>query len=308
MSISDVLAGYEQTRRQNEDEQLKRRRKVYAAVPQLKDIHRKLTNQLAERLRLAVSGEKADEAAIAELRAQETALLKNAGFPADYLEPLYTCLDCRDTGLLANATHCSCFKKKLLEDKLEAARLTDESVSFSHFRLDIFDDTPLDNGKSQRAYMEKYKQLFENYAESFPDCLPVLMLLGNTGLGKTYCAKCIMRRVIERGHTAALYTAYRLFSLFHADRLGEDVDLGPLFEVPLLIIDDLGTEPMTKNVTIEYFFDLLNERLAAGRHTIIITNLELHDLNTRYGERIHSRLMDTRFSQKIIFKGKDVRY
>ena len=149
MSISDVLAGYEQTRRQNEHNQQQRRLEVYAAVPQLKDVHNKLTKLLAERLRLAVSGEEADGVAIAALRTQEMALLKDAGFSADYLEPIHKCAKCGDTGLLPDATHCACFKKKLLEDKLDAARLTDESVSFSHFRLDIFDDTPQESVKTQ---------------------------------------------------------------------------------------------------------------------------------------------------------------
>jgi DNA replication protein DnaC len=89
--------------------------------------------------------------------------------------------------------------------------------------------------------------------------------------------------------------------------MGDNVDLTPLFEVPLLIIDDLGTEPMTRNVTIEYFFDLINERYVSGLHTVIVTNMGFLELKQQYGDRIHSRLMDVRLSQKIIFKGRDVR-
>lgn len=308
MSLADVLAGYEHTRRQNELEQERRRNDVYARVPELKKLHIQINALLIQRLHLAISGESVDDDKLTKLRERAALLLKNAGFDADYLDPIYTCKDCRDTGIRPDATHCACFKRKTLEDKLDTARLTDESVSFEHFSLDIFDDTPIENGKSQRNFMKKYKEIFEKYADSFPDCPLLLLFAGSAGLGKTYCAKCIMRRVIERGHMAALYTAYRLFSMFHAHRLGEETDLDPLFDVPLLIIDDLGTEPMTKNVTVEYFFDLINERIAAKRHTIIATNLGFHELKQRYDDRIHSRLMDIRFSQKIIFKGKDVRY
>jgi DNA replication protein DnaC len=155
--------------------------------------------------------------------------------------------------------------------------------------------------------MRAIRTLSEKYADDFPNVKPFLLLSGGIGLGKTYIAKCLMRRVIEHGHTAAFYTAYRLFSLFHRHRLGENVDLDPIFNVPLLVIDDIGTEPMTRNVTVEYFFDLINERLALGLHTVIATNLSFGDINARYGERIHSRLMDTRHSMKIIFEGRDIR-
>lgn len=308
MSISDVITAFEQRKRKNEQEQERRKCEVYKRAPQLKEVNSQLESLLSQRLKHAITGEFFDENKLTHLRNKAVLLLEQAGFPADYLNPVYSCSKCNDTGFLPDAEHCECFKKMLLEDKLDSARLTDESISFEHFSLDIFDNTPLEQDKSQRDYMEKYKELFERYADSFPDCTPLLLFAGSAGLGKTYCAKCIMRRVIERGYTAALYTAYRLFSMFHAHRLGEDIDLDPVFEVPLLIIDDLGTEPMTKNVTVEYFFDLLNERLAAGRHTIIATNLGFHELKLRYDDRIHSRLMDTRFSQKIIFKGKDLRY
>ncbi len=237
----------------NEMELVRRKKKVYALVPQIKELHNELGRLLTDRLRLAISGESADEKKIASLRSKEKQLLASAGFDAAYLDPAFTCAECQDTGLLPDATHCACFKKKLLEDKLDTARLTDNDTSFELYRLDIFDDAPLENGRSQRDAMQKCKIITERYADSFPDCAAVLVLSGGIGLGKTFVSKCIMRRVIERGHTAALYTAYRLVSLFHAHRLGEDVDLDPLFDVPLLIIDDLGTEPMTKNVTVEYF-------------------------------------------------------
>ena len=195
----------------------------------------------------------------------------------------------------------------MLAYKLDEARLVDDTVSFEQFNISVFDTAPIENGKSQQDVMWRYKKITESYANTFPECPPVLLFSGATGLGKTYIAKCIMRRVIERGYMSAFYTAYRLFSIFHRDRLGEDIDLRPVFEVPLLIIDDLGTEPMTRNVTREYLFDLINERTHEGRHTLIVTNLTFEEINERYGEPIHSRLMDKYTSQKIRFVGRDIR-
>ena len=307
MSISDVLSQYDHIKQQNDDELALRRQHIYEQLPKLKALHSKIQALQLEQVRRALTGE-FNTAELDALMETAEAMLKSAGYDADYLDPIYTCTDCRDTGFRDDGTRCACFKKRVLEDKLDAARLTDSGISFEDFDLSLFDDTPIDGSRSQRDFMRAVKNRCEAYADSFPATRPILLLSGGIGLGKTYVAKCIMRRVIERGYTAAFYTAYRLFSLFHRDRLGENVDLDPIFDVPLLIIDDIGTEPMTRNVTVEYLFDLINERLAQNRHTVIVTNLPFHDIKDRYGERIHSRLMAERQSTKLIFKGRDIRY
>lgn len=308
MSISDVLAEYSRIRERNKAEQESRRQQVYAAVPELEKIDEQKNALQLKRISQVLDGKPIDTSDILALREKANMLLIGAGFDAKYLDPIYSCNNCRDTGTLDSTVRCDCFKKRVLEDKLDAAKLTDTDVSFELFDLNVFDDTPLESGKSQREIMQRIKQITSKYANAYPHCEPVMLLSGSTGLGKTYVAKCVMRRVIERGHTSAFFTAYRLFSMFHSHRLGEDIDLKPVFTAPMLIIDDVGTEPMTRNVTVEYFFDLINERTAAGLHTVIVTNLAFHEIKDRYGDRIHSRLMDRNTAIKIIFSGDDIRY
>lgn len=50
---------------------------------------------------------------LAELRNRKIHLLKSAGFPEDYLEPVYDCPDCKDTGYIGNQK-CHCFKKAII--------------------------------------------------------------------------------------------------------------------------------------------------------------------------------------------------
>ena len=308
MSISDVLAQYERIREKNEAEGLRRRNEIYKKLPELKNLHLKIYELQKKRIFNAFSSTDLVSKEILALRNTVKDMLIKAGYCADYLDPIYSCSLCLDTGLLENGSRCSCLIRRILEDKLNEAHLTDSGISFEKFNIDIFDSEPYLNGKSQKEEMLYYKGIAESYANDFPDNPPFLILSGGIGLGKTYMAKCIMHRIIERGFTAAYFTAYKLFSLFHKDRLGEDVDLSPIFEVPLLIIDDLGSEPMTKNVTIEYFFNLINERWNAKLHTIIVTNLPLKIIKDHYGERIHSRLMDKDASLKILLKGNDIRH
>lgn len=306
MSISDVYAQYERIRKKNSIELQRRIKEVCERIPGYNELLLDIKQLQKNRILDAFTNSGDYDNKISALRKSADYLLVSGGFPSDYLKPIFSCPICEDTGVIENGERCGCFKKRILEDKLDAARLSDSNVSFEKFDLGIFHDDPLETGKSQRDYMKQYKKIFETYANDFPACSSILLISGGTGLGKTYISKCIMRRVIERGYTAAYYTAYRLFSMFHQHRLGEDVDLGPILEVPLLIIDDIGTEPMTKNVTIEYFFDLLNER--SDLHTVIVTNLPFQEIFARYGERVHSRLMDKNASVKILLKGKDIRY
>ena len=74
----------------------------------------------------------------------------------------------------------------------------------------------------------------------------------------------------------------------------------------LLFIDDLGTEPQTKN-TSGYLFQVMNERNMNGRHTLISTNLTPERLGTLYEERVVSRMMDCRMTTAIEFYGRDLR-
>ena len=118
----------------------------------------------------------------------------------------------------------------------------------------------------------------------------------------------MFERVTSRGYSAVRITAFRMFEAMRQQHVGNDEKFdgfSTLIEVPLLLIDDLGTEPMMRNITIEYLFTLLNERIAAKRHTVIATNLTLEQIKERYGERVSSRLMD--HCGVLQLTGKDLR-
>ena len=74
-----------------------------------------------------------------------------------------------------------------------------------------------------------------------------------------------------------------------------------------LFIDDLGSEPMTQNVTREYFFNLIENRIAKGLKTVISTNLTNQTIMTRYGEKVTSRLLADKTADVIMLQGEDIR-
>jgi DNA replication protein DnaC len=72
----------------------------------------------------------------------------------------------------------------------------------------------------------------------------------------------------------------------------------------LLIVDDLGTEMAGQFVTAS-LYALVNDRILAGKPTIISTNLTAEDLKRRYSPQIVSRLMGNFI--RVPFLGEDIR-
>ena len=80
-----------------------------------------------------------------------------------------------------------------------------------------------------------------------------------------------------------------------------------LLDVDVLFIDDLGTENIYRNVTAEYLFVVVNERIARGKQTFISTNLTLDAIRGRYDQRIFSRLMNKDLTFVYQLVGEDKR-
>ena len=136
------------------------------------------------------------------------------------------------------------------------------------------------------------------------------MLMGNSGLGKSFLLNCVARRLIERGFSPVKLTAYRLFEAMRGAGFGDEQkarEFDRLMGAEILLIDDLGTEPMVRNITVEYLFSLINERTGGGMHTVIATNLSFEDLKNRYTERISSRLLDKNGFEVVGLAGEDLR-
>ena len=77
-----------------------------------------------------------------------------------------------------------------------------------------------------------------------------------------------------------------------------------IFGCDLLVIDDLGTELVTRYTQAEVY-DLVNHRLNTGKPTIINTNLGLQEIERTYSSRVHSRLAG--MYAVVQFRGRDIR-
>ena len=174
-----------------------------------------------------------------------------------------------------------------------------------------FNEKMIPREDGQLEQMLSTRKMCEEYADQFPNtsCRNIL-ITGAGGLGKTFLLNSIFERVTSRGFSAVRITAFRMFEAMRQQHFGNEESSGgfsALIEAPLLLIDDLGTEPMMRNITVEYLFTLLNERIASKRHTVVATNLTPVQIKERYGERVASRLLDRSLCRAIQLKGKDLR-
>ena len=246
--------------------------------------------------------EKTDlEKEFADIEKKETALLKS-------LQPDFSCAACGDKGYIGGRL-CRCLRDRIYREVYGATDIDALSESFAtsdRFRFSTA--FKCNNGATQRDKYIALEKYALSYAENFPaNKKPNLFLTGKTGLGKSFILRSIAKHVHQKGADVLLIDASELFGVFHRHRLGYDVDLDLLFNCELLLIDDLGVEPATQNVTVEYFIDLLNKRIDTKKHTVIATNLSTDNTISRYGERVYSRIRFKEVCDQLIFEGEDIR-
>jgi len=112
-----------------------------------------------------------------------------------------------------------------------------------------------------------------------------LVLIGQTGVGKTGIATALLLKALENGYRGAFIKAQDLFDDMYsslADRSSRKM-LNRLVRLDLLIIDELGylnLKPEQSNI----FFKLMDERYRR-KPTIITTNLDYDEWFTFLGNK-----------------------
>ena len=133
------------------------------------------------------------------------------------------------------------------------------------------------------------------------------MLTGPSGLGKTFLLRAMAARLIERDIQVILMSTYDYLQLARQEYFGGANTTEELLSAEVLMLDDLGSEPLIQNITVEQIFRLINERQNRNLATVISTNLRLEELRERYTERVASRITDTRTGTVIPLAGEDIR-
>lgn len=295
------------------------RQTIYEALPRTRAIDQQLRQTAPNLLSAALHADSDALEALKEenlnLQAEEAALLRAAGYPADALDDLPFCPLCGDRGW-RGASMCDCLKKLCQQEQIrELSSMLDlGEQSFDTFRLDYYSrETDPKYRRSPRENMEAVLTNCRNYAEQF-DIWPHrnLLLFGDPGLGKTFLSACIARVVSEKGYSVVYDTASNVFSRMETRRFSRDPEEGRQAEeatrrvltCDLLILDDLGSE-FTSPFIQSALYELVNTRLIENRKTIISSNLNREELRKRYTPQVASRLEGEYLA--LPFFGQDIR-
>ena len=236
-----------------------------------------------------------------ELSARRAKRMEELGYSAADLKPKFSCELCGDTGK-ANGKDCVCLKKIVYAVLSEGQDIPCGEEGFlTRPRLDVL------TADARDAYKKLYA-LLNRYALSFPEVKKIYTLTGAVGVGKSYAAGAVSHALMRRGFSVLFLNAVRLNEIFLEYHLAplhlKQSVFAPLTEADLLVVDDLGAEPLLNNVTVNYLYSLLSERT---KPVMITTNLDAEALKARYTDRIFSRLLDKKNSKIINVAGSDLR-
>lgn len=310
----------DQCRRRRQELEL-RRAEVELRIPKVAQIDARLRNTMLNVARATFQGGDPTETINAlrdenlALQAEREQLLTAAGYPADVLEDKPACVKCGDKGWVG-ADMCDCLKILCTQEQIkELSKLLDlGEQSFENFRLDYY-STEMDPawGISPRDNMARVQELCKNYAQKFGKFyFDNLYLYGRPGLGKTFLSACIARVVSENGFSVVYDTVNNVLSAFESRKFSRDEEdardareeTNRYLNCDLLILDDLGSE-MTTTFTQSTLYTLLNDRLVAGRRTVVSSNMGPDEVRRRYQPQIASRLLGE--FRALPFFGEDIR-
>ena len=303
---------YAQLRADNERTEELRKEKIRMEQPHIYELTKERENIVFGTLRNIVNGTAAKTDDLPErmekLNEQIRVLLTENGYPVDYLAPVYHCLLCKDTGRTGETIKepCECLKKAYQEKLRKKIGLNGmRAETFEAFDTSVFPDEKIPGlDFTQREMMQLYRTVCEKWANEYPEAeYRDLLLTGSTGLGKTFLLRAMAERLIERDINVLIISAYKMLEILRKSYFENDDSANELLDAQVLMIDDLGSEPLMQNVTVEQLFNLLNERQNRGLSTVISTNLEMAKFRERYTERIASRLRDSRSCKVISLLG-----
>lgn len=314
-----IMRSYDSLRLSNKHDLARREETAYKAIPELSEIDRKIAEGSVKRAKEALYGntdalstlEKANKQ-LSDMRKQ---LLKTYGFADDYLKMRYHCDICKDFGYIDNVK-CRCFLQAIVDliysqSNVKSAVAMENFSTFSYkYYSDDYEEnttglTPLNNIKK---VVESAKHFIKTFNESFQN----LLIIGNTGVGKTFLTNCIAKELLDAGNIVVYLTSFQFFQIMEEYKFNKVEDnyiiLKDQFEYildcDLLIIDDLGTE-MNNTFVSSSLYHVVNERFLRRRSTIVSTNLSFAQIKDNYSERSASRIMSNYKLLKIV--GEDIR-
>lgn len=273
--------------------------------PEFEEIDKKIRASIIERGRCEFDGKSTAEVDknIIKLKKEREEVLKKMNMTLESLRPQYSCKLCNDEGFVGN-TRCTCFQNRVTKALFENSNLGSSMTrNFADFDCSIYDSP---------EFGAKILKLGEYIVESKGKYrVPIILIRGEVGSGKTFFLECVANELIKQNVAVIFMPAFELSQNlleWHLGDLEEKNILQQVFvDCDVLFIDDLGTEPIYKNVSLEYLQNIIDIRIMKNKLTIISTNLDGEGFLDRYGDRLSSRIYISDNAFKLEIGNSDLR-
>ena len=312
----EIMREYDKRQLNNRRILEERRKEVYQKLPRVQKIDAAVASASVEKAKLLLDGDHNAVLSLKEelssLSGEKTALLLAAGYPDDYLDPLYTCPDCKDSGYIG-FEKCHCFKQAIIDTVYAQSNIKQilTRENFDCFSYDFYSKDDISPATGLSAYETAQNAVWacRHFIDDFDNKPKNLFIYGKTGVGKTFLSNCTAKELLDSGHSVIYFTAFQLFDILSKGVFEKDADAiaahQNIFDCDLLVIDDLGTE-LCNSFTTSQLFLCINERLLRRKSTIISTNLSLNQMVDTYSERTFSRICDA-YTLINLFSKVDIR-
>ena len=214
-----------------------------------------------------------------------------------------TCPICDGTGWtvverngLTGAQRCTCAAQARLASLRGATNIPPnyDAVSLDNFLV------PQDNPVA-RAGLGKVLMQVRSFVREFPaPDRPGLLLVGDTGTGKTHLAVAALKAIVEKGHEGLFYDFQNLLDRI---RSGYDAASGTsaraayrtALDAEVLLLDDLGSHRITEWVE-DTVTSIITYRCNHQKPLIATTNLEVEETGpvaytTAGGTQVHRKTL-----------------
>lgn len=317
-NFQQILQQYELIQKNNKDEIEHRKLTIYSKLPRLKAIDEEMV-RLSIDITRAILNKTQDADVLLEqlrkkqldLKIEKAELLSVNKYPIDYLDAIFLCKVCKDTGFINNEK-CKCYRQKEIYLNYEQSNIGSilNKENFEQFRWEYYSDEPSDDGRSPLKNMRDIYKKCINFVENFDKHDTNLFFIGNPGLGKTFLCNSIAKDLMDKGKSVLYKTVPDLIDAMRKYKFDFDNEennmpyLNEVYNCDLLIMDDLGTELFTQ-FSNQVIYNILNKRIISNKKMVISTNLSVTDFQNTYSERIVSRIIGNFEACK--FMGVDIR-
>ena len=233
---------------------------------------------------------------VEELKNQIDKYLYKNQIDKNNLLPQYECEVCNDTGV-ANGKMCFCLLNELNHKLSMNGCCQSEFKSFKDCNNSIMNNEDVKTCNWLKTWCNKYPNISKTN----------INIIGGAGSGKTFLLECVANELVNKNVVIKYKTAFEINEIARLYHIGKSYEFTDCLNVDVLFIDDLGTEPIFKNVTKEYLYNLINIRQINNKPTFITTNLSMDNILSRYDDRIFSRLGNKNLAITIQLTSEDKR-